>query len=75
MRVGYARTSTTEQRLDLQIDALKQAGCEKVFTDHGVSGSTSARLGLDEALEYARKGDTLVIWKLARLGRSLSYGL
>lgn len=73
MKVGYARTSTTEQKLDLQIDALEQAGCEKVFTDYGISGSTSARPGLDEALEYARKGDVLVIWKLDRLGRSLSH--
>ena len=73
MRVGYARTSTIDQKLDLQIDALKQVGCEKIFTDHGVSGSTSVRPGLDEVLDYTRKGDTLVIWKLDRLGRSLSH--
>ena len=73
MKVGYARTSTTEQKLDLQIDALNKAGCEKIFTDVGISGSTSARPGLDEALDYARRGDSLVIWKLDRLGRSLSH--
>jgi DNA invertase Pin-like site-specific DNA recombinase len=70
MKVGYARVSTGEQKLDLQLDALKQAGCEKIFTDE-ISGSTSSRPGLDEALEYVRPGDTLVVWRLDRFGRSL----
>ena len=73
MKVGYARTSTTEQRLDLQLDALKEAGCKKIFTDEGISGGTSERPGLTEALKYARKKDMLVIWKLDRLGRSLNH--
>jgi len=68
--VGYARVSTPEQSLNLQMDALKQAGCERIFTDIA-SGAKSARPGLKEALDYARKGDTLVVWKLDRLGRSL----
>lgn len=72
MLIGYARISTSEQSMDLQIDALKNAGCEKVFTDT-VSGSKSRRPGLDEALRFVRDGDTLVVWKLDRLGRSLSH--
>ena len=68
MKVEYARTSTTEQRLDLQLDALKEIGCKKIFTDEGISGSTSERPGLKEALKYTRKKDTLVIWKLDRFG-------
>ena len=70
MNVGYARVSTGEQKLDLQLDALKQVGCEKIFTDE-ISGATSKRPGLDEALEYVRPGDTLVVWRLDRFGRSL----
>ena len=62
--------SIGEQKLDLQLDALKQAGCEKIFTDE-ISGSTSSRPGLDEALEYVRPGDALVVWRLDRFGRSL----
>lgn len=64
MRVGYAKTSTTEQKLDLQIDALKKVGCEKFFTDHGISSITVARSSLGEALEYTHKGNALIIWKL-----------
>lgn len=73
MKVGYARASTADQSLNLQIDALQKAGCEKICSDQGISGAKSDRPGLNEALEYVRKGDTLVIWKLDRLGRSLKH--
>ncbi|MEL6324106.1 MAG: recombinase family protein [Pseudomonadota bacterium] len=73
MKIGYARVSTDEQNLDLQIDALKAAGCEKVFQDHGVSGSKTDRAGLSEALDAIGPGDVLVVWRLDRLGRSLSH--
>lgn len=72
MKVGYARVSTTAQDLSLQIDALESAGCEKVFQDH-VSGSQTERTGLSNAMEYLRPGDTLVVWRLDRLGRSLKH--
>jgi len=73
MNIGYIRVSTTEQNLDLQRDELKRTGCEKIFEDK-ISGalSKSERLGLKEAIEYSRAGDTLVVWKLDRLGRSIS---
>ena len=70
MLIGYARVSTIDQNLDLQLDALKNIGCEKLFEDK-ISGSTLNRPGLTKALEDLRKGDTLVVWKLDRLGRSL----
>jgi DNA invertase Pin-like site-specific DNA recombinase len=70
MFVGYARISTTDQTLDLQHDALTKAGCSKIFTDTA-SGAQTERKGLTEALSYVRAGDTLVVWKLDRLGRSL----
>src|SRR3954452_17548016 len=70
MLVGYARVSTTDQTLDLQHDALTKASCTKIFTDTA-SGSQAERKGLTEALSYVRAGDTLVVWKLDRLGRSL----
>ncbi len=70
MHIGYARVSTGEQNLDMQIDALKQAGCEKIFTDE-MSGAKSERPGLQEALAFVRDGDMLVVWRLDRLGRSL----
>jgi DNA invertase Pin-like site-specific DNA recombinase len=72
MLVGYARVSTQEQHLDLQKDALEKAGCSQLFTDV-VSGATAERSGLKEALSYLREGDTLVVWKLDRLGRSLPH--
>ncbi len=70
MLIGYARVSTGEQNLDMQVDALKEAGCEKVFSDE-TSGVKSERPGLQGALEYIREGDTFVVWRLDRLGRSL----
>lgn len=70
MLVGYARVSTEDQRLDLQLDALKGAGCEKVFSDQ-VSGAAATKAGLDDALAYVRSGDTLIVWKLDRLGRTV----
>ncbi len=70
MLIGYARISTSDQSLDLQTDALVRAGCKETFTDI-VSGSKSSREGLDKLLKYIRRGDTVVVWKLDRLGRSL----
>src|SRR5574339_852726 len=72
MLVGYARVSTLEQTLALQQDALTKAGCERLFTDTA-SGSQAVRPGLEEALAYVRPGDTLVVWRLDRLGRSLRH--
>lgn len=72
MLIGYARVSTSEQNLDLQLDALKQAGCE-MFFDDTTSGANSERPGLSQALAYLREGDVLVVWKLDRLGRSLRH--
>jgi DNA invertase Pin-like site-specific DNA recombinase len=72
MLIGYARVSTADQSLDLQVDALTQNGCEKIFTDT-ISGAKAARPGLDQALDFCRDGDTLIVWKLDRLGRSLQH--
>src|SRR5437763_6686784 len=72
MLIGYARVSTQDQTLHLQKDALEKLGCNKIFTDTA-SGSKAERIGLDEALEYVREGDTLVVWRLDRLGRSLKH--
>ena len=72
MLVGYARVSTFEQTLDLQQDALRAAGCGQFFTDT-ISGGVSDRPGLHDALLYLRAGDTLVVWRLDRLGRSLKH--
>ena len=68
--LGYARVSTVEQNADLQTRALKDAGCQKVYTDHGVSGTKAKRPQLDKLLEHARAGDEVVVWKLDRLGRN-----
>lgn len=69
--IGYARVSTEDQHLDLQRDALDKAGCERIFEDRK-SGAKVDRPGLVAALEYARSGDQFVVWRLDRLGRSLS---
>jgi len=70
VRIGYARVSTQDQRLDVQHEALTRSGCEKTFDDT-MSGKVSDRPGLQKALEQLRNGDTLVVWKLDRLGRSV----
>lgn len=72
MLIGYARVSTQDQNLDLQIEALTKAGCKKVFEDK-ISGSRAERPGLAKTLELLREGDTLVVWKLDRLGRSVKH--
>lgn len=69
MRVGYARVSTQEQTLDSQTDALRRAGCEKIYEDK-ISGMKANKPEFDLMMEFLRKGDTIVIWKLDRLGRS-----
>ncbi|WP_390881020.1 MULTISPECIES: recombinase family protein [Aliarcobacter] len=70
MQIGYARVSTLDQNLDLQIDALNQAGCKKIFQEK-ITGTKLKREQLQNAIDYLRAGDVLVIWKLDRLGRSL----
>ena len=72
MKIGYARVSRDDQQLDLQHDALTAAGCERIFSDK-MSGAKASRPGLDEALAFARPGDVLVVWRLDRLGRSMSH--
>ncbi len=72
MIIGYCRVSSNDQTLNLQKDALKKAGCEKIFSDTA-SGASSSRPGLDQCLDQLRKGDTLVVWRLDRLGRSLKH--
>ncbi|NFV98382.1 recombinase family protein [Staphylococcus aureus] len=70
MKIGYARVSTGLQNLNLQEDRLNAYGFEKIFNDH-MSGSKSKRPGLDKAIEFARSGDTIVVWRLDRLGRNM----
>jgi DNA invertase Pin-like site-specific DNA recombinase len=72
MQIGYARVSTDDQTLDLQLDALSKAGCDRIFRDT-VSGAKAERPGLRAALDHLRVGDTLVVWRLDRLGRSLQH--
>ena len=72
MIIGYARCSTVDQNLDLQKDALKSAGAEKIFTDM-VSGAKTDRKGLTDALDHLREGDMLIVWRLDRAGRSLQH--
>lgn len=72
-KIGYARVSTGDQTPALQIDALKDAGCDPIFTDHGVSGVATKRPQLDKCLNALKAGDTLVVWRLDRLGRSLRH--
>src|SRR4051794_29305247 len=72
MLIGYARLSTQDQTLALQQDALNQAGCDQIFTDTA-SGASAERTGLAQAISHCREGDTLVVWRLDRLGRSLRH--
>lgn len=72
MKIGYARVSTDDQRLDLQIAALRNAGCVKIYKDHGASGAIMERPGLTRMLQKLEPGQTLVVWRLDRLGRSLT---
>lgn len=69
-KIGYVRVSDKDQSENLQIDALRAAGCDTIFGDHGVSGAITQRCGLDDMLTSLEAGDTLVVWKLDRLGRS-----
>lgn len=71
MKIGYARVSTIEQNLDMQIRALKAAGAEKIFTDKGVSGAAVIKPAYFEAVAFARPGDEIIVWALDRLSRSL----
>ncbi|WP_294244829.1 recombinase family protein, partial [uncultured Chryseobacterium sp.] len=70
MKIGYARVSTRDQNLDLQIEALEKAGCEKIYQEK-ISGTTKNRPELDKMIEQFREGDELYVWRLDRLGRSL----
>ena len=71
--IGYARVSTADQHTDLQHDALTAAGAARIYTDQGVSGAKTTRPELDKMLDYLRAGDTLLVWRLDRLGRSMQH--
>lgn len=71
MKVGYARVSTEDQNPALQLAALKKAGCKAIHKDEGISGATTKRPALQRCLKALQPGDTLIVWKLDRLGRSL----
>jgi DNA invertase Pin-like site-specific DNA recombinase len=71
MKYGYARVSTDDQNTDLQLSALKRAGCKRNFVDEGKSGATMSRPALQRCLKQLERGDTLIVWKLDRLGRSV----
>jgi len=73
MHIGYARVSTDDQQLHLQLDALTTAGCAQIFHDEGISGAQGQRPGLDAALAALSPGDVLVVWRLDRLGRSMPH--
>src|SRR2546426_10630063 len=75
MHIGYARVSTDDQQLHLQLDALTTAGCTQIFHDEGISGAQVQRPGLDAALAALAPGDVLVVWRLDRLGRALPHPL
>ncbi|WP_262694690.1 recombinase family protein [Kordiimonas aquimaris] len=70
-KVGYARVSTKDQKLRMQLEGLKAIGCKPIFKDHGISGAKGKRPGLDDALKFLKPGDSLVVFKLDRLGRSV----
>lgn len=72
MKIGYARISTSDQNLDLQLDALKQAGCERIYSDT-ITGTSTKRPEFDKLLDILRPGDVLTVWKLDRVGRSLKH--
>lgn len=72
-KIGYCRVSTAEQNLELQINALEAAGCTRIFKDQGVSGNQKSREGFDAAMACLERGDTLMIWRLDRMGRSLKH--
>ena len=72
MKIGYARVSTDDQNMSLQLDALQAAGCDRIFTDQ-LSGATTKRPGLDEALAVLQSGDVLTVWRLDRLGRTMRH--
>jgi DNA invertase Pin-like site-specific DNA recombinase len=73
--IGYARVSTADQNMALQLDALREAGADRVFRDQGVSGSAASRPHLDACLDHLREGDVLTVWKLDRLGRNTQHVL
>lgn len=73
MKIGYVRVSDHDQTENLQIDALKHVGCDVIYSDHGVSGVQTERQGLAEVLDSLKQGDTLIVWKIDRLGRSTTH--